>query len=334
MKRKNDNTDNTFYNKSNKKTNQPNKKKISNKLDSALEYIIKKHPDEITFAIPALQKIDDTVFTDKSKMNKYGRLLKDLCDNYTPASYYDEIFSSDQAGQKKKIPLDEIAAAMMLERSTLENDIHNYRFNPDSKRKDYFNQRRARLLLYSLFFEVSPLYLVGLTDAKHDYDGPVDPMVMGNETFYICYDLLYDCLKKLEIARGEEEAKKHTELLDPLKWLGKYIDEHPKDNEAIDKCCSSIATLLNDIPTVSRYCHTPPDISQKQIKEAKDSRLSLKPSTPVTKKYFNFEFHTTCITIGERSFVILYAFTMLVYFQKWELLNAIYSILKMGEYGI
>ena len=301
-------------------------------LRNALNNVAKNHLSEVELVIDSMLKIYIKYYSDENQMKKFSKVLQSLCDTYYLPLRYDErlLVKQSDSSIRQKVSLDRIAEELRISRSKLLQDIHNYRFKNNPKYYSYIKHRQAYLLLYSLFFEVSPWYIMGLTMDKYDYEGLFDLMVIGNLDIYACYKLMGAAFTHLELDQkvNPDLITKYISLLEPLKNLAVFLDNN--NEETGKQCCLAVWHLLMHIPLTAQYSHEPLPIKTKTVNEEIEYFHHKLPFTTHTCKFFITENQQLCERIGKANLRILIAFAMLVYYNKWELLEGIKITLKNG----
>ena len=311
---------------------------MSKELRKALENAAKNHPSDIEQAANALQKIEERHYCSEEISQKYRNNLKRLCEEYYIPPQYNERLLSKQgdASRRKKISRERIAAEIGISRSNLTAIINNSRFNANPKYKNYIENRQAYLLLFSIFFEVSPLYIIGLTDDKYDYQGLFDPMCMGNSDIFACYNLIRAAYTRLELEEkaSPDKLNQYISYLEPLRDLSIFLSSDRKiDTETRKLLCHEIRGLFKNIPWIEQNTQLPLPVSAEEVENETEYCLNNQINTQYTKNVFG-DYLNICENVGKIDLRILISYALLVHNQKCDLLDGIRNILKSGGYTL
>lgn len=271
-----------------------------------------------------INNIGDEVFTEQKYADAYRDRLNSLMMEYRKRRMdtYElkDTVMKDISGNRIKTnrlirktwTQEDVAVEIGIERQVLIRELKGYEVKA-SKRKDYYQYRRDYLKLFSLFFQVSPRYLMGLTDDVNDFGGiPQNIMSFENDAPVYSQNLI---AKAYRTAASEAEKDEIITYLQALRPLERLDDEER---------FRSMYAWLRMIPAAFELAGKAFSVEYEKL-DTSDYRLRKE-----VDKQLGFELFPLLKHIDKHDRGLLFLLTSLVDGGKFRLLGALAVVLEEG----
>lgn len=298
------------------------KAELDEKLNNALKLQQYKYPMDTPLVQKAVGLIKNEIFSDQKYADVFGKRLSSLALEYRKCNmdeYEYQVIPGENSGEIKRLERKtlrqaDLADRIGISRQVFVRDLKGFTAS-ESKRRDYYEYRRKYLVLYSLFFQVSPRYLMGLTDEMYDFgEIPANVMNFENDAVIYSYNLI---VKRLKTAESEEVKEEIVECLKKFKRL----DEIKEETEF-----KHIYAWLHMIPAVSELAskafsveYDKLDTSDWKTRDAIDKELS-------------FNLFELLSYIDEHDRKVLFLLTSLIDSGKHRLLRILCELFEEGGF--